>query len=108
MKNSAKFGLPQIDVPPVDFSKIARRIRDVIAVIQKHDSEERFCGLGAKVMFGEAVFQDGHTVQLDGKVFSAKNWVVATGSSPVAPPSSPSRVQMRHQRKRNDTTDGPR
>ena len=28
------------------------RIQDVIAVIQKHDSEERFCKLGAKVEFG--------------------------------------------------------
>ena len=70
----------------MDFSRIASRIQEVINVIQKHDSEERFCGLGAKVMFGEAVFQDEHSIQLDGNRFSAKNWVVATGSSPVAPP----------------------
>ena len=37
-------------------------------------------------MFGEAVFRDEHTVDLDGKRYSAKNWVIATGSSPVAPP----------------------
>jgi len=86
MKNAARFGLPDIDPPPVDFTKIARRIRDVIAVIQKHDSEERFCGLGARVMFGDAVFHDEHAIKLNGKLLSAKNWVVATGSSPVAPP----------------------
>ena len=86
MKTGTRFGLPEIDVPPVDYSRVADRIQEVIRVIQKHDSEERFCGLGAKVMFGEASFHDEHTVQLDGKHFSAKNWVVATGSSPVAPP----------------------
>jgi len=86
MKTGDRFGLPEIEVPPVDFRRIAGRIQEVINVIQKHDSEERFCGLGAKVMFGKAVFQDDHSVQLDGKRFSAKNWVIATGSSPVAPP----------------------
>ncbi len=86
MKTGSRFGLPEMEVPPVDFSRIASRIQEVINVIQKHDSEERFCGLGAKVMFGEAVFQDEHIIQLDGNRFSAKNWVIATGSSPVAPP----------------------
>jgi len=86
MKHPEGFGLPKMDVPPVDFSKIARRIQDVIDVIQKHDSEERFCGLGAKIMFGEAVFRDEHAVQLGGKRLTAKHWVIATGSSPVAPP----------------------
>ena len=47
MKNSAKFGLPVIDVPPVDFREIAKRIKSVIGTIQHHDSEERFCKLGA-------------------------------------------------------------
>jgi pyruvate/2-oxoglutarate dehydrogenase complex dihydrolipoamide dehydrogenase (E3) component len=86
MKTGSRFGLPEMEVPPVDFRRIASRIQEVINVIQKHDSEERFCGLGAKVMFGEAVFQDEHIIQLDGNRFSAKNWVIATGSSPVAPP----------------------
>jgi len=86
MKSGNQFGLPEIDVPPVDFSRIANRIQEVINTIQKHDSEERFCGLGAKVMFGEARFHDEHTIQLDGKHYTAKNWVIATGSSPMAPP----------------------
>jgi pyruvate/2-oxoglutarate dehydrogenase complex dihydrolipoamide dehydrogenase (E3) component len=86
MKNADRFGLPHVDPPPVDFSKIARRIQDVISVIQEHDSEERFCGLGARVVFGDAVFQDDHAVAVAGKPLSAKIWVVATGSSPIAPP----------------------
>lgn len=85
MKHADKFGLPQVDVPPVDFRKVAERIKDVIATIQHHDSEERFCGLGARVLFGQATFNDEHTVDLEGKTYSAKDWVIASGSSPVAP-----------------------
>ena len=86
MKHAPDFGLPAVDLPPVDFRDISRRIKSVIDTIQKHDSEERFCRLGAKVVFGEAAFVDEHTVRVDGKPYSAKNWVVSTGSSPVAPP----------------------
>ena len=86
MKKAPAYGLPAVDVPPVDFSKVADRIRSVVAKIQKHDSVERFCGLGAQVEFGDARFTDDHTVDLDGRPFNAKTWVIATGSSPVVPP----------------------
>lgn len=86
MKHASRYGLPEVAVPAVDFQKVSDRIRGVIATIQKHDSEERFCGLGAKVVFGDARFVDEHTIVLDGKRMSAKNWVIATGSSPMAPP----------------------
>jgi pyruvate/2-oxoglutarate dehydrogenase complex dihydrolipoamide dehydrogenase (E3) component len=86
MKHASDYGLPAVDLPPVEFARVSERIRGVIATIQKHDSEERFCGLGAKVLFGNAKFTDEHTVDMDGKRISAKNWVIATGSSPIAPP----------------------
>jgi pyruvate/2-oxoglutarate dehydrogenase complex dihydrolipoamide dehydrogenase (E3) component len=86
MKNSAKFGLPVIDVPPVDFREIAKRIRSVIGTIQHHDSEERFCKLGAQVEFGQPAFTDEHSIDLNGHTHTAKTWVIATGSSPVTPP----------------------
>lgn len=86
MKNAKEYGLPEIGLPPVDFKMVAKRIQSVINTIQKHDSPERFCKLGAKVEFGQAVFKDKHTVSLNGKTYSAKNWVIATGSSPSAPP----------------------
>ena len=86
MKSGSKFGLPELSPPPVDYKQIAHRIQEVIAEIQKHDSEERFCSLGAKVEFGNPVFVGKHGVELNGKTFSAKYWVIATGSSPVIPP----------------------
>jgi len=85
MKNSRAFGLPAIEIPPVDFQAVKRRIKSVIDTIQKHDSEERFCSLGAKVEFGEPSFVDEHSVRLNGDTVSARNWVIATGSSPSVP-----------------------
>ncbi len=86
MKNAHKFGLPGLDLKRPDFRDIAGRIRSVINTIQKHDSEERFCSLGAKVEFGQAMFIDDHSVSLNGKEVSARNWVIATGSSAAIPP----------------------
>jgi pyruvate/2-oxoglutarate dehydrogenase complex dihydrolipoamide dehydrogenase (E3) component len=85
MKHSQALGLPTVEVPPVDFRKVRERIRSVIATIQTHDSEERFCSLGAKVRFGESVFTDEHSIRQNGESVSAKNWVIATGSSPDSP-----------------------
>ncbi len=85
MKNADKFGLPPVEVGPVDFRDVAKRIQSVIGTIQKHDSEERFCSLGAKVAFGDSKFVDEHTIRLNGQAVSAKTWVIATGSSPAIP-----------------------
>jgi pyruvate/2-oxoglutarate dehydrogenase complex dihydrolipoamide dehydrogenase (E3) component len=86
MKKAEEFGLPPVNLQPVDFRQVAKRIRSVIQTIQKHDSEERFCGLGAQVEYGQTTFVDEHSIRLNGKTYSAKNWVIATGSSPSIPP----------------------
>jgi pyruvate/2-oxoglutarate dehydrogenase complex dihydrolipoamide dehydrogenase (E3) component len=83
---SAAFGLPLLSLPPVDLGAVMDRVRGVIEKIQRHDSPERFCGLGAEIRFGRPAFSDDHVVELDGQRISAKNWIIATGSSPVVPP----------------------
>lgn len=86
MRRAACYGLPEVDMPPVDMASVNTRIREVINAIQAHDSEERFCGLGVKVLFGDVHFEDEHVVDCSGKRISARFWVLATGSSPAAPP----------------------
>ncbi len=85
MKSGPEFGLPAISPPAVDFRDVAARIKSVIGVIQKHDSVARFCKLGAKVEFGNPEFIDEHAISLGGKSISARNWVIATGSSSAVP-----------------------
>jgi pyruvate/2-oxoglutarate dehydrogenase complex dihydrolipoamide dehydrogenase (E3) component len=86
MRISRDFGLPEVVLPSPDYREVAKRIESVIAAIQKHDSEERFCGLGVKVEYGQASFSDEHAIGLNGRQYSAKNWVIATGSSAAVPP----------------------
>jgi len=86
LKRSKEFGLPEIQLPPVDLGAVMDRVKSVIENIQHHDSVERFCGLGAQIVFGNPSFLDDHTVTLDGKNISAKSWIIATGSSPALPP----------------------
>ncbi len=85
LKDCSRFGLPEVEMKAVDFSHIAARIRSVIATIQEHDSVQRFCRLGVDVKFGSPRFVDEHQVELDGKRFSARSWVIATGSSSTPP-----------------------
>jgi pyruvate/2-oxoglutarate dehydrogenase complex dihydrolipoamide dehydrogenase (E3) component len=86
VKNAEKFGLPKVEVPPVEFKNVSERVRSVIRSIQHHDSVQRFCGLGAQVEFGHPSFSDEHAIRLNGKSCSAKTWVIATGSSAIIPP----------------------
>jgi pyruvate/2-oxoglutarate dehydrogenase complex dihydrolipoamide dehydrogenase (E3) component len=85
-RRSSAFGLPALTLPPVDLGAVMDRVQAVIEKIQHHDSPERFCGLGAEVRFGSPAFADDHVVELNGKRIAAKNWIIATGSSPVVPP----------------------
>lgn len=86
IKDARRFGLPDVAPSTVDFREVAARIRSVIGEIQPHDSEERFCGLGVKVEFGNAAFTDEHSIRINGRTLSAKTWVIATGSTCMAPP----------------------
>ena len=86
MRNGQRFGLPKVASQPPDFRQVAARIRSVIDTIQRHDSEERFCSLGAKVEFGRPTFVDDHSIRLEGKSYSARSWVISTGSSAAIPP----------------------
>ena len=86
MKTASRYGLPSVEAPPVDFGAVSRRIEEVVEKIQEHDSAERFQSLGVDVVFGSARFSDEHRVEVSGKRLSAKNWLIATGSSPLVPP----------------------
>ena len=90
----ANNGMPSMGISAgqaqIDFGAVKAHVRDVIAGIAPHDSEERFRGLGVNVIKSEASFtsKDSVTAIQDGEPISvrAKYFVVATGSHPVVPP----------------------
>jgi pyruvate/2-oxoglutarate dehydrogenase complex dihydrolipoamide dehydrogenase (E3) component len=85
-RRAKDFGLPGLTLSPVDLGAVMGRVQSVISKIQKHDSTERFCGLGAEVRFGQPTFVDDHVVKVDGVSLSANAWIISTGSSPALPP----------------------
>lgn len=85
-RGSREFGLPALELPPVDLGAVMDRVQGVIETLQLHDSPERFCGLGAEVRFGDPIFRDSHVVDVEGERVSARSWIIATGSSPSLPP----------------------
>ena len=66
-RRSGEFGLPGLTLPQVNLGSVMDRVAEVIDTIQRHDSPERFCSLGALVRFGNPAFADDHVVELDGE-----------------------------------------
>src|SRR5262245_38638444 len=86
LRRAGPFGVAGVD-PAVDFAKVHDHVHGVIAAIAPNDSTERFTGLGVRVIAGAARFKDADTVVVgDDFEIRARRFVVATGSSPAAPP----------------------
>ncbi len=71
----------------IDFAAVNAHVHGVISAIAPNDSKARFTGLGVRVIEGTARFTDRRTVAV-GEQFEikARRFVIATGSSPAAPP----------------------
>lgn len=72
--------------PQVDYAAAKDHVKDVIAQIAPVDSQERFEGLGVRVIREYGRFISKTEVQAGEHVISARRIVVATGSSPLVPP----------------------
>lgn len=81
----AAFGL-EAEAPAVDFGRVADHVREVIDGIAPHDSVERFEAMGVRVIRAWARFTGRREVSAGGCRIRARRFVVATGSTPVAPP----------------------
>lgn len=87
MREADIFGVKAVD-PEIDFSAVMDHVRSVIAAIAPHDSQERFEGLGVKVIRAAGEFIGPRTVRAGDFDVDARHFVIATGSSPAVPPIS--------------------
>ncbi len=71
--------------PVVDFPAVMRHVKSVIAAIAPHDSQERFEGLGVRVIRERAAFISRNAVRAGAFEIGAKRFVIATGSLPTIP-----------------------
>ena len=86
MKKHSLYGLKNVNYE-VDFAQVMERIQDIITKIEPHDSVERYSSLGVECHIGEATILSPHEVEVNGRVLTTKNIVVATGARPFIPPT---------------------
>lgn len=70
----------------VDFPKVMAHVKNTIAAIAPHDSQERFEGLGVTVYREWARFVAPRKVQVGDQTLTARRIVVACGTRPFVPP----------------------
>ncbi len=85
VRRSGRFGVNGHE-PEIDFLKTHDHVHGVIAAIAPHDSVERLEGLGVRVIQGAARFTGPREVAVGEQRIRARRFVIATGSSPAAPP----------------------
>jgi dihydrolipoamide dehydrogenase len=84
-KRSKEFGINKMS-SEYDFAEIMERVQKVIAKVEPHDSVERYTKLGVNCFQGEAKIRSPFEVEINGKILTTKNIVVATGAKPFVPP----------------------
>jgi pyruvate/2-oxoglutarate dehydrogenase complex dihydrolipoamide dehydrogenase (E3) component len=84
-RSSAQYGVAAVE-PKVDFVKVMDYVQSVIGTIAPHDSQERFEKLGVTVVRATAKFKNSVEVEADGNIYSARKFVIATGSRAGVPP----------------------
>lgn len=84
MRLAARVGLAPVE-PDIDFTAVQAHVRQVIAALAPHDSQERFEAMGVTVVRAAARFVDETTLAAAGHRYSARRIVIATGSRPAIP-----------------------
>jgi pyruvate/2-oxoglutarate dehydrogenase complex dihydrolipoamide dehydrogenase (E3) component len=87
LRTAERWGLPPIDVPPIDTAAVWRRVKDVQQRIASTDDDPaRYEGMGIELVHGAARLVDGTTVEVDGRRLDTRFVLLCTGSRPATPP----------------------
>jgi len=71
--------------PHIDFADVKAHLESSIEKIAPHDSQQRFEGLGVRVVRAEATFISPHEVRAGGDTYKATYYIIACGARPRAP-----------------------
>ncbi len=84
IRNHKEYGIRSASAE-FDFSEIMDRVHAVIAKVEPHDSVDRYTKLGVDCFQSSAKIISPHEVEVDGKILTTKNIIVATGARPAIP-----------------------
>ncbi|MEM9797898.1 MAG: FAD-dependent oxidoreductase [Pseudomonadota bacterium] len=85
MTSGAPFGITPV-APQIDYAAAKGHVHKTIDTIAPVDSQERFEGLGVRVIREFGRFVDANVVEAGPHRITARRVVIATGSSPFVPP----------------------
>lgn len=85
MRSGAKFGITPVE-PEIDYGAVKDYVAKVVATIAPVDSEERFAGLGVRVIREWGRFVGPNEVEAGAYRIKARRFVIAVGSRPLVPP----------------------
>ncbi len=83
--SSGPFGVAPV-APQIDYAAAMDHVHEVIASIAPVDSQERYEGLGVRVIRAHARFVSDRELEAGGVRVTARRFVIATGSRPFVPP----------------------
>lgn len=84
-RSSAPFGVAPVE-PKINYAEAMAYVQSVISKIAPLDSQERFEKLGVTVVRATAKFTNPHTLEADGQAYTARKFIIATGSRAAVPP----------------------
>lgn len=83
-KRAKEFGFNKAHID-FDFASIMERIQAIIQKVAPHDSVERYTDLGVDCIQGRAEIISPFKVNVNNKVITTKNIIIATGAKPMVP-----------------------
>ena len=87
LRTAERWGLPAVEVPPIDTSAVWRRIKEVQQRIATSDDDPaRYEAMGVELVTGVARLVDGTTVAVGDRRLETRFVLVCTGSRPATPP----------------------
>jgi pyruvate/2-oxoglutarate dehydrogenase complex dihydrolipoamide dehydrogenase (E3) component len=81
----AEYGFVVDGAVRADFPAVMQRLRRLRAQISRHDSAQRFAGLGVDVFLGSAAFTGHDSLEVGGQTLRFARAVIATGGRAAAP-----------------------
>ena len=83
-KNISKYGISTKGID-IDTSNVLSHVRDVVAQIYAHETPEVFEDAGVHIIEGHAYFKNQNEIEVDGKIFHANKFIIASGATAAIP-----------------------
>ncbi len=83
-KKASEYGLKKVEID-FDFKDIMARVSGIIKKIEPNDSIERYSSMGVDCITGSGKIISPFEVEVNGKIITTKNIVIATGAGPLIP-----------------------